>query len=99
MGDSEMNMSANQPVDGGPLAGIRARLKRFNDEIHEIAHKLEQHAVAVHGANAIGGGGEVVKGLADLPDGALPAIHHALDEVESAISRIALAAGANSTLA
>lgn len=85
--------------DGGPLAGIRARLKRFNDEIHEVAHKLEQHAIAVHGPHALGGEVKQIGDKADEAAGALPAIHHALDDVENAISRIALAAGANTTLA
>lgn len=83
------------------MEGIKQRLSRFNDEVHEIAHKLEQHAMAVHGSNALGGGSakSVGEEIRDKADGALPAIHHALDDLEAAISRIAHAAGANTTLA
>lgn len=92
--------TANQLAPVSPLEGIKQRLSRFNDEVHEIAHKLEQHATAVLGPNALGNMvGQVRELPQDTADGALPAIHHALDDLEAAIVRIAHAAGANTTLA
>lgn len=81
----------------GVLEGIALRVRRFTGEVHELAHKLEEHANAVHGPQPENGA--MVKSIeTDQPVGLLPMLRNELDSLEQAISRIAYAAGMNTIL-
>lgn len=82
----------------GILEGMALRVQRFTGEVHELAHKLEEHAQAVHGPIQEAGNGVVKSTDIEQPVGLLPTLRQELDSLEQAISRIAHAAGLNTTL-
>jgi hypothetical protein len=81
----------------GTLENIRERIGHFEKQVVELAHKLREHADAVHGT--VPQPAVEQDGLKDQPPGLISRIHVELDDLDTAIGRLAQEAGRNSTLA